>query len=107
MKENFDSLKKNENLQAENEFLKMKMMLENGAQFGTMETGKGFSAGEENQFLNYIVEIENQAAYPKYIKLYDKIEKPTHFKPIKAITENEIEKAYGDLSGYINKYGFD
>ena len=107
MKENFDSLNENEKLQAENDFLKMKIMLENGAQFGTMETEKRLSAGVENQFLNYIMEFEKQAANPKYIKLYDKIEKPTHFKPVKAIPESEIEKAYEDLSGYIKEYGFE
>lgn len=105
MEETFDSLNENKRLQIENEFLRMKSMLENGAQFGTMESEKKLSADVENQFLNYIVAFEKQATNPKYIKLYDKIEKPTHFKPVKEISENEIEKAYQELSDYINRYG--
>lgn len=107
MKKIFDSLNENEKLKAENEFLKMKMMLEHGAKFGTVDDEKELSAGVENQFLNYIMAFEKQAANPKYIKLYDKIEKPTHFRPAKEISENQIENAYKELSDYINNYGIE
>lgn len=107
MKEIFDSLNENEKLQTENEFLKMKMMLEHGAKFGTVDDEKELSAGVENQFLNYVMAFEKQAANPKYIKLYDKIEKPTHFRPAKEIPENEIENAYKEVCHYINNYGIE
>ena len=57
MNENFEQPSE-ENLKNENEFLKMKLMLEQGAQFGSMTGDGGLPAGTENQFLNYIMEYE-------------------------------------------------
>ena len=82
MNENFESPDEEENLKNENEFLKMKLMLEQGAQFETMKTDGGLPADIENQFLRNIMEYEKQAAERKMIKVYDKIERPNHFKPV-------------------------
>jgi hypothetical protein len=107
MNENFESSDEEENLKNENEFLKMKLMLEQGAQFGTMQTDPGLPAGAENQFLNYIMEYEKQAAEKKMIKVFDKIERPNHFKPVNEIPDHEIENAWNNLDEYLQKYGID
>ena len=103
MPEEFENLSSEEKLKAENEFLKMQMMLEHGAKFGggTEEV----SPVIENEFLQYIMAFEKQAANPKYIKLYDKIGRPIHFKPVSAIVDEEIEAAWEKLSDYMENYG--
>ena len=107
MNENFESSKEEENLKNENEFLKMKLMLEQGAQFGTMQTDSEMPAGIENEFLNYIMAYEKQAVERKMIKIFDKIERPNHFKPVNEIPEDEIENAWNNLDEYLRKYSIE
>lgn len=102
MPDNFDELNSDEKLKAENEFLKMKMMLEHGAWFGGGD--KPLPASIENEFLNRVIAFEQQAANPKYIKLYDKINRPTHFKPVAEIMDNEMEAAWDELAAYLHQY---
>lgn len=105
MSEDINKLNNEENLQAENEILKIKLMLEHDAKF--IEGEKPMPPEIENEFLNYIMAYEKQAADPKYIKLYDKIERPTHFKPETEITAENMDAAYDELSDYMYKYGIE
>jgi len=100
-------LPEEEKLKNENEFLKMKLMLEQGAEFGTMNTDAELSANAENDFLNYIMAYEKQAAERKMIKVFDRIERPAHFKPVAEIPDNEIDSAWDELDSYLNKYHID
>ena len=104
MPEEFNHLNEEEKLKAENEFLKMKLMLEKGASFGSMETESELPPQIENQFLNYIAEFEKQSENHRSIRLFDKIEKPAHFKPVAEIQDEEMDAAWKELSGYLNKY---
>jgi hypothetical protein len=104
MQDEFQNLNDEEKLKAENEFLKMKLMLEQGAQFGKMETDSELSPDIENEFLNYIMEFEKQSENPTYIKVFDKIERPTNFKPSSLIPDELIEQAWQNLSDYLNQY---
>src|SRR5450759_1662648 len=103
MNENFESSDEEENLKNENEFLKMKLMLEQGAQFGTMQTDSELPAGIENQFLRNVMEFEKQFEEQKTIKVFDKIERPNHFKPVNEVREDEIENAWTNLDEYLHK----
>jgi hypothetical protein len=105
MNENFESSDEEENLKNENEFLKMKLMLEQGAQFGTMRTNDELPANVENEFLNYIMAYEKQAVERKMIKVFDRIQRPNHFKPINEIPGDEIENAWSNLDEYLQNYG--
>ncbi len=110
MNENFDDLTKkegDENLKNENDFLKMKLMLEHGAEFGEIKTEGEVPAEMENDFLNYIAEYEKQAAERKTIKVFERIKRPTHFKPINEIPDDEIDNAWDELDAYLNKYHID
>ncbi len=110
MNKNFDDPAKRDegdNLKSENEFLKMKLMLEHGAEFGKMETEGEVPANIENDFLNYIAEYEKQAAERKTIKVFDRIKRPTHFKPASEIQDDEIDNAWNELHDYLNKYHID
>ena len=104
MPDEFSDLNEEERLKAENDFLKMKLMLEQGAQFGSMESEDPMPADIENQFLNYIMEFEKQSKNPVYIKVFDKINKPTHFKKVTEIPEDKIEEEWENLLDYLGKY---
>ncbi len=103
MSQEFEGLSKNEKLKAENEFLKMKMMLENGAMFGSGNQTE-MPPEIENEFLQRVMAYEKQSANPVYIKLYDKIQRPTHFKPVAEINEAAIDDAWEELSDYLQTY---
>ena len=105
--ENSDEYNEEENLKNENEFLKMKLMLEQGAQFGNIQSGSGLPAEIQNQFLKHIIEFEKQFEEHKTIKLFDKIERPTHFKPVGEIPDDKIDNAWNELDTYLRKYGIE
>lgn len=85
----------------------MKLMLEHGAEFETPQTKNDLPAEAENEFLNYIMAYEKQAAERKMIRVFDRIERPDHFKPVNKITDNDIDAAWDELDNYLNKYNID
>ncbi len=108
MSKSYDNLDKDENLKMENDFLKMKLMLEQGAKFGSIEeNNEDFTAEIENQFLKNIMEFEKQYAEQKMIKVFDKIERPTQFIPVNEIPAGEIDKAWNELDEYLSRYNID
>lgn len=104
--EDFNYLEGDEKLKAENEFLKMKLMLEHGVQFDS-EANKELPGAIENEFLQNMAAFEKQFDEHKTIKIFDKIGRPSHFKPVAEILDEEIEKAWSDLCDYLNEYGID
>ena len=92
MPDDFSNLNTEDQLKAENEFLKMKLMLENGARFGKCGEDE-LPAEVENEFLNNIIEFEKQWENPARIKVFDKIGRPGHFMPVDKIPDEEIDKA--------------
>ncbi len=103
MPEDFSHLNDEDRLKAENDFLKMKLMLEHGAQFDEMENNE-LPAEIENEFLNNIIAFEKQFEQKKIVKVYDKIGKPRHFKPVNEIADDEIGNAWAELKDHLNKF---
>ncbi len=104
--EDFNHLEGDEKLKAENEFLKMKLMLEHGAHLDGNEKSE-LPEEIENQFLNNVMAFEKQFAEHKTIKLYDKIGRPAHFKRVAEIPDEDIETAWRQLSDYLNEHSID
>jgi hypothetical protein len=102
--EDLNHLNEEDKLKAENDFLKMKIMLENGGVFGGNENNE-LLAEMENEFLNYVVAFEKQSENQKYISIFDKIGRPSHFKPAAEIPDEEINIAWEKLSVHLHKYG--
>ncbi|MBC7948383.1 MAG: hypothetical protein H7Y42_10920 [Chitinophagaceae bacterium] len=105
MSNEFSHLDIQDKLKAENDFLKMKLMLEKGAMF---ESG-GDDDNEippdiENRFLNNIMEFERQFENPVYIKVFDKIGRPEDFPLVTTIADDEIDAAWKRLSNHLEKY---
>jgi len=104
MSDEFNQLDREEELKAENEFLKMKLMLEHGADF---HVAADSPPEIENDFLKCVMAIESSFAKPVYTTVYKKIGSPTHFKPVSLIQDADIEKEYEDLLDYMNSKGVD
>jgi uncharacterized protein YneR len=104
--EDFNHLNEEEKLKAENDFLKMKIMLENGGVFGGDENNE-LPAEMENVFLNNIVAFEKQFKENKTIKVFDKIGRPNHFKPVSEIPDDEMDNAWTELSNHLNEHDID
>jgi len=102
MSDEFNKLNAKEEIKAENEFLKMKMMLEHGADIHFSCSGP---PEIENDFLKYIMAFESQSANPVYTTVYKKIGSPAHFKPVAGISDTDIEAAYDELIDYMHARG--
>ncbi|HMD00913.1 MAG TPA: hypothetical protein VKH37_12205, partial [Ferruginibacter sp.] len=95
-------------LKIENDFLKMKLMLEQGAQFGDhYGTSEGLPADIENQFLKNIIEFEKQFAEQKRIKVFEKIGKPSQFRPVNEVPDEEITQAWEGLHDYLREHSIE
>jgi len=101
--ENFEYLGEEGQLKAENDFLKMKIMLERGGHFGDAGA-HNLPAEVENEFLKGVIEFEKQFDERKTIKVFDKIRRPDHFKAESEIADDKINEAWSELSDYLNKY---
>ena len=103
--ESFEHMAEEDRLRAENEFLKMKMMLEKGAEFHGGESKEKLSPQLENLFLSNIMEFERQFEQQKLIKVFNKIGQPDQFKPVAELSDEEIDKAWQDLSDLLQQHG--
>lgn len=103
--ENSDKLSHDDKLRAENDFLKMKLMLEHGAQFDNSEDKEDTLPPDiENTFLQNVMAFEKQFEEHKMIKVFDKIGRPLHFKPAGEIDDGNIEQAWHELSHYMSEH---
>lgn len=98
-------LDEQEQLRNENEFLKMKLMLERGATFGTVGKDQEIPAEIEHIFLNNIIDFEKQFDERKRTTVFEKIGKPAHFRPVKDIPVKEMDQAWNELSVYLEEHG--
>ncbi len=104
MQEDYSPLNNDEKLKADNEFMKMKLMLERGAKFGEF-ANKELPPQLENEFLKNIIEFERQTEEHGYITLFEKLGRPSHFRSVNDISDAEIEKEWDGLAGYLHQHG--
>ncbi|MCP9749959.1 hypothetical protein [Ferruginibacter sp. HRS2-29] len=95
----------NNDLQNENNFLKLKLMLEHGADFS--KGMEGLDPNLENQFLKNIDEFERQFAARKKIRVFEKLDSPAHFLPVTAIPDAEMDNAWEQLHRYMQSFGIE
>ncbi|MBC7534551.1 MAG: hypothetical protein H7258_02525 [Ferruginibacter sp.] len=103
MKSKFERLPDKEAINAENSFLKIKMMLENGAHIGSTDD-PSFTPEMENAFLRHVMAFEKQFEEGKTIKLFDKIDRPTIFKPVAEVEDSEMEGALDSILEWLAQY---
>lgn len=83
-------------LRAENDFMKMKLMLEKGAVFGSAEPGM-MTPEVENEFLQRIIEMEAQFERSDMVTIFEKIGSPSHFVPVEELSDKAIDQAWDQL----------
>jgi hypothetical protein len=104
MEQNRSSTGNEENLEMENQFLKLKMMLEHGAQFGS---STDLPAAIENDFLRSVMEFEKHFESGERIKVFDKLGRPTQFKPVCEIHDDEIDNEWVNLYEFMQERGIE
>src|ERR1041385_8669558 len=100
MPEEVEFRNEEERLKCENDFLKMKIMIEHGGEFYS-ETKDNLPARVEHAFLNHIAEFEQQLASAGKIKIFEKIGSPQHFRSVDEIPDSEIGSAWEQLSNFM------
>lgn len=95
---------KHESMRLENEFLKLKMMLETGAVFGG--TNEDLPPEVENHFLNTVIEFERQFANAKKISIRERLGPSFQFQPVGEISDAEISAAWKSLQKILFASGF-
>lgn len=103
MKEEFSNLSNDERIRAENNILKMKLMLEKGAKF--YENAEPLPPEIEHEFLKHVIAFEKQLEDPRPVKVFDKIGAPTRFKEVSDIKKGGFEAAWRELDQYMRKCG--
>ena len=104
MNEEYASLNDDEKLKADNEFLKLKLMLERGAKFGDNSEAV-LPAEIENRFLRNIIEYENASDVSGYTTVFKKIGSPAQFPDHASISDDNIKQVWNDLSAYLFDHG--
>ncbi|MBG9374759.1 hypothetical protein I5907_00805 [Panacibacter sp. DH6] len=105
--EDFENMSEEERLKAENDFLKMKLMLEKGATFEKTDPEVELPADFENKFLKNILEFEKQFDQHKTTTVFDKIGRPAQFKPVNDIPDEAIEDEWLALYNYLIEHGIE
>ncbi len=94
-----------EQLRADNDFLKMKIMLELGGRVVMQGLQAPLSPEVENRFLRTLIEWETQSRNQKKISVYEKLGKPAHFLPPGKVGEAGMAKVWEQLDKYMRQRG--
>ncbi len=95
-----------EHLRDENAFLKMKLMLEHGAEFGTNHPDE-IPPEIENMFLHNVMAFEEKFRDQEKVKVFDVIGRPAHFLPAAEIPEEDIHDAWNELRAHLNRFSIE
>jgi hypothetical protein len=106
MQENSPKRNEEERLRDENAFLKMKLMLEHGANLSESKDPE-LPLVVENLFLKSVEEFERKSRGAKPVRIFDKIGRPDKFPPPAEVSDEAINRAWKELRQYLNKYGID
>lgn len=91
-------------LRTENDILKMKLMLEYGASFGSVPGGQDIDPEIENHFLNNVLEFEKQSAEGRLVTVGEIIGNH-QFPPAAELKDGEIQDAIKAMQKKLNENG--
>lgn len=101
MAEQFYEGEERDRLITENEIMKLRLMLERGAQFGTNKD-LPIPPEIEHEFLKHIMEFENQLDKSERIKVGDVLQLGDQFRHPDRIPDHQMESAWQSLKSYMN-----
>lgn len=82
-----------ERLRMENDFMKMKLMLEHGARFQGRTTGKGLDPAVEFAFLKQILAFEEEHPPGRRKTVFEQLGRPADIRPVHELADGEVDEA--------------
>lgn len=101
MTDEFSELSHEERLQAENEFLQLKLMAEFGAISGTGDVGDTGSPELTNLFLKHVLEFEMHHASVKEVPLGQVHDLPSLFPPLYTVPAEKVPEAWQKMLAFL------
>lgn len=103
MQEEYKQLTPQEAIRVENEFIKMKLMLEHGASFEYDRKARELTAETERNFLQYIMDFEQKEALAKEVSVFEILGCPQHFPNESRVCDGEMGNVLQDILQFMNK----
>jgi len=103
MREEYQNLDQREALRLENEVMKMKLMLEHGAEIRYGDDAGSISAETEHEFLNYIMDFEREEALAKETTVFEVLGSPQQFPPEEEVSDEGIRDLLQELLVYMKE----
>ena len=107
MRDEYKHLDQREALKVENDVMKMKLMLEHGAEFQYSEKAAALSPETEHEFLNYIMDFEQQAALAKEVTVFEVLGSPRDFPRSEDVPDEKIKDMVQDLLRFMKGRGIE
>lgn len=104
MNEQHNPQQSREALETENDFLKMKLMLEKGAVFGSNVPDEERDPQMDNDFLKYIMAVEAQMENVETIPIRQFLGFPEHFKPVNEIAADAFDAAWEEAASFLRDH---
>jgi hypothetical protein len=92
-------------LKMENDFLKMKLMLEHGATFHSGPGSSGMDPVTEHAFLQQIIHFEEKSQQAKKITVFEKLGRPTDIRKMVNLSEGELPSAIEEMQERLFNHG--
>ena len=97
----------NEQIRIENEIIKMKLMLEHGAQFSTSKSDETMEPALEHAFLKHVLAMEEAYKKGESISIFEKIGCPTDIPSLEDLTREELPKALQEMKERLFAHGIE
>jgi len=94
-----------EKLRMENDFMKMKLMLEHGARFHSGQAGGGLDPAVEYAFLKQVLAFEEEYASGRRQTVFEKLGRPADIRPAGDLAEGELTGALTEMHRRLNAGG--
>jgi hypothetical protein len=107
MRDEYRHLDQREALKVENEVIKMKLMLEHGAEFSGNESAPPLSPETEHQFLQYILEVERKESMAREVTVFEIIGSPSEFPSSGLVKEDGIKDLLQRLLQRMKQHGIE
>jgi len=94
-------------LRIENEIIKMKLMLEHGAQFATGQGSDKMEPALEHAFLKHVLAMEEAHRNGKNLTVFEKLGCPTDIRPAEELSADELPEALRALLERLATHGIE
>lgn len=106
-KEQRNRISLDDQLRIENEIIKMKLMLEYGARFGSGQDSEKMEPALEHVFLKHVLAMEEAHRNGKNLTVFEKIGSPADIRPAEELSEDELPEALRELQERLAGHGIE